>query len=135
MPVLLVFLHGDAEKEHKTPIPTAVQACVELDAGPIVEVLWQDEENKVHPHAAMTWKGFTVDKLVAKEVRVTFVKAVGSQPCLYHCLHLGDQYGAARASSAVEYHCQTVCGFRSMEEDRSVQIIYFCGDISEVNVH
>ena len=76
MPVLLVCLHEDAEKEHHTPIPTAVQACFELCAGPLVEWWRRDEENKVHPHVVvMAGKGFAVDKLAAKEVRVTYVKA------------------------------------------------------------
>ena len=76
MPVLLVCLHKDAEKEHHTPIPTAVQACFELGAGPLVEWWRRDEENKVHPHdVVMAGKGFAVDKLAAKEVLVTYVKA------------------------------------------------------------
>ena len=76
VPVLLVCLHEDAEKEHHTPIPTAVQACFELGTGPLVEWRRRDEENKVHPHVVvMASKGFAVDKLAAKEVLVTYVKA------------------------------------------------------------
>ena len=52
VPVLLVCLHEDAEKEHHTPLPTAVQAYI-----------------------MMTWKGPAVHKLVAQKVLVTFVKA------------------------------------------------------------
>ena len=65
--VLLVCLHDDAEKEHHTPIPTAVQACFELGAGPLIERRRRDEKNKAHPHIVMTWKGPAVDKLVAKK--------------------------------------------------------------------
>ena len=76
MPVLLVCLHEDAEKEHHTPIPTAVQACFELCAGPLVEWWRRDEENKVHPHVVvMAGNEFAVDELAAKEVLVTYVKA------------------------------------------------------------
>ena len=76
MPVLLVCLHEDAEKEHHTPIPAAVQACFELGAGPLEEWRRLDEENKVHPHVVvMASKGFAGDKLAAKEVLVTYVKA------------------------------------------------------------
>ena len=71
MPVLLVCLHEDAEKEHHTPISIAVQACFELGAGPLLEWRRRDEENKVHPHVVvMASKGFAV-----KEVFVTYVKA------------------------------------------------------------
>ena len=75
VPVLLVCLHEDAEKEHHTPIPTAVQACFEVGTGPLVERRRRDEENKVHPHNVMTWKEPAVDKLVAQKVLVTYVKA------------------------------------------------------------
>ena len=67
--VLLGCLHEDAEKEHHTPIPTAVQACFKIGAGPLVEWWWRDDENKVHPHVV------AIDKLAAKEVLVTWVKA------------------------------------------------------------
>ena len=77
VPVHLVYLHEEAEEEHHTPIPTAVQACFELGAGSLVERRRRDEleENKVHPHVVTTWKGPAVDKLFAKEVLVTHVKA------------------------------------------------------------
>ena len=76
MPVLLVCLHEDAEKEHHTPIPTDVQACFKLGACPLVEWRRRDDENKVHPHVGvMAGNGFAVDKLAAKEVLVTYVKA------------------------------------------------------------
>ena len=75
VPVLLVCLYEDAEEEHHTPIPTAVQAYFKRGAGSLVERRRRDEENKVHPHIVMTWKGPAVDKLVAKEVLVTCVKA------------------------------------------------------------
>ena len=55
------------------PAP-AIDAYFELGAGPLVERRLLDEENKVHPHAVMTWKGPAVDKLVAKKVLVTCVK-------------------------------------------------------------
>ena len=42
---------------------------------PLVEQLRLDEENNVHPHAVMTWKGFAADSLVYKRVLVTYVKA------------------------------------------------------------
>ena len=43
---------------------------------PLVELWRLDEENKVHPHVVvMASKGFAVDKLAAKEVLVTYVKA------------------------------------------------------------
>ena len=73
--VLLVRLHEHAEKEHNTPIPTAIHAYFELSAGPLVERWRRDEEDKVHPHAVMTWKGLTVDKLISEEILVTNVKA------------------------------------------------------------
>ena len=79
VPVLLVCLHEDSEKEHHTPIPTAVQACFELGAGPLTPLVeWRrrDEENKVHLHVGvMAGNGFGVDELATKEVLVTYVKA------------------------------------------------------------
>ena len=75
VPVLLVCLHEDSEKEHHTPIPTAVQACFEICTGPLVERRRRDEENKVHPHIVNTWKGPAVDKVVAQKVLMTDVKA------------------------------------------------------------
>ena len=75
VPVLLVRLHEHAEKEHNTPIPTAIHAYFELSAGPLVERWRRDEEDKVHPHAVMTWKGLAVDKLLSEEILVTYVKA------------------------------------------------------------
>ena len=44
-------------------------------SGSPVEWLLRDEENKVHPHAVTTCKGFAVDKLVAKDFFVTYVEA------------------------------------------------------------
>ena len=120
VPVLLVCLHEDAEKEHHTPVPTAVQACFEVGTGPLVERRRRDEENKVHPHNVMTWKGPAVDKLVAQKVLVTYVKAAED-------LDLSPVFTAASAlvtsaSSAVEYHFhKAVCGFRSMERAQSWQ--------------
>ena len=61
-------------KRSTTPIPTAVQACFELGTGPFVERRRRDEENKVHPHIVMTWKGPAVDKLVSQKVLMTNVK-------------------------------------------------------------
>ena len=75
VPVLLDCPHEDAEKEHHTPILTAVHAYFEFGAGPLIEQRPLHEENKVHPHTVMTWKGFVVDKWVAKGVLVTYVKA------------------------------------------------------------
>ena len=47
-----------------------------LGTGPVVERRRRDEENKVHPHVVvMASKGFAVDKLAAKVVLVTYVKA------------------------------------------------------------
>jgi hypothetical protein len=43
--------------------------------GPLVKRWRRDEEDKVHPHAVMTWKGLAVDKLISEEILVTYVKA------------------------------------------------------------
>ena len=89
----------------------------------------------------MTWRGFAVDKLVAKEVLVTYVKVAED-------LDLSPVVTTASTlvtNLILHVHCcRAVCGFRSIEEVRSWQPngyesranngLSFFGDISEMNV-
>ena len=68
----------------------------------------------------MASKGFAVDKLAAKEVLETYVKAAEDMDLPDLAIHLGDHNDAARASKAVEYHCRrAVRAILSTEEAQS----------------
>ena len=96
----------------------------------------------------MTWKGFAVDKLAAKEVLVTYVKAAEGwdlSPVFTTASTLVTNTMLHPGPAAFEYHCRkAVYGFRLKEETRSWQTNgdesranggqSFCWGVSEMDV-